>query len=142
MNGVSESVLDALAGALRLDEAERTHMFDLERAARRAPAPPRRRRHARQTVRPEVQWTLDAITGAAFAGNERLDLLAANELAPRQLGSHRRPRRAIAHDRPKLSRGCSGSPARKLSWIAATSSPVSHGDPIRTDDPILIGHAN
>jgi hypothetical protein len=40
-----------------------------------------RRRHAKQRVRPEVQWTLDAITGAAaFVGNERLDLLAANQL--------------------------------------------------------------
>jgi hypothetical protein len=32
-------------------------------------------------VRPEVQWALDAITGAAaFVGNQRLDLLAANPL--------------------------------------------------------------
>jgi hypothetical protein len=33
-----------------------------------------------QRVRPEVQWTLDAIIGAAaFVGNDRLDLLAANQ---------------------------------------------------------------
>jgi transcriptional regulator with XRE-family HTH domain len=80
MNGVSESVLDALAGALQLDDAERAHLLDLARAAHPTPARPRRR-HAKQSVRPEVQWTLDAITGAAaFVSNERLDILAANQL--------------------------------------------------------------
>jgi hypothetical protein len=40
-----------------------------------------RRRRSMQRVRPEVQWTLDAITSAAaFVGNARLDILAANEL--------------------------------------------------------------
>ena len=33
MSGVSESVLDALARALQLDDAERAHLFDLARAA-------------------------------------------------------------------------------------------------------------
>jgi transcriptional regulator with XRE-family HTH domain len=80
MNGVSESVLGALAGALQLDDAERAHLLDLARAAHPTPARPRRRQ-AKQRVRPEVQWTLDAITGAAaFVGNERLDILAANQL--------------------------------------------------------------
>jgi transcriptional regulator with XRE-family HTH domain len=80
MNGVSDSVLQALAGALRLDEAERAHLFDLARAANPTPARSRRR-HAKQRVRPELQWTLDAITGAAaFVSNERLDVLAANQL--------------------------------------------------------------
>ena len=79
-NGVSDSVLEALARALQLDDAERAHLFDLARAAQPTPARPRRRQ-ARQHVRPEVQWTLDAITGAAaFVSNERLDLLAANQL--------------------------------------------------------------
>jgi transcriptional regulator with XRE-family HTH domain len=80
MNGVSEGVLEALARALELDDAERAHLFDLARAAQPAIARPRRR-PAKQRVRPEIQWTLDAITGAAaFAGNQRLDLLAANQL--------------------------------------------------------------
>lgn len=40
-----------------------------------------RRRRAKQSVRPEVQWTLDAITGAtAFVSNERIDILAAKQL--------------------------------------------------------------
>jgi transcriptional regulator with XRE-family HTH domain len=42
MNGVSESVLNALAGALQLDDAERAHLIDLARAAHPAPARPRR----------------------------------------------------------------------------------------------------
>jgi transcriptional regulator with XRE-family HTH domain len=80
MNGVSESVLEALARALQLDDAERAHLFDLARAAHPIPARPRRRQ-PKQHVRPEVQWTLDAITGAAaFVSNERLDILAANQL--------------------------------------------------------------
>ena len=80
IKGVSQSVLEALARALELDDAERTHLFDLARAAQPTVARPPRRR-AKQRVRPEVQWTLDAITGAAaFVGNDRLDLLAANQL--------------------------------------------------------------
>ena len=80
MNGVSESVLEALARALQLDDAERAHLFDLARAAHPTPTRPRRRQ-AKQRVRPEIQWALDAITGAAaFVSNERLDILAANQL--------------------------------------------------------------
>jgi transcriptional regulator with XRE-family HTH domain len=80
MNGVSENVLEALAGALRLDDAERAHLFDLARAARPAVVRPRRRQ-PKERVRPEVHWILDAISNAAaFVGNQRLDFLAANEL--------------------------------------------------------------
>ncbi len=78
-NGVSESVLEALARALQLDEAERAHLFDLARAA--GSTSRRRRRPAPQQVRPSVQRILDAITGApAFVRNGRMDILAANRL--------------------------------------------------------------
>jgi transcriptional regulator with XRE-family HTH domain len=80
MNGVSESVLEALARALQLDDPERAHLLDLARAAHPTPARPRRRQ-AKPPVRPETQWILDAITGAAaFVSNEHLDILAANQL--------------------------------------------------------------
>ena len=80
MSGASANVLEALARALQLDDAERAHLFDLARAAQPTAGLPRRRR-AQLRVRPEVQWTLDAITGAAaYAGNDRLDILAANHL--------------------------------------------------------------
>jgi transcriptional regulator with XRE-family HTH domain len=77
--GVSESVLEALARALQLDDAERAHLFDLVRAA--SAAPRRRRRAAPQQVRPSVQRILDAVTAApAFVRNGRMDILAANRL--------------------------------------------------------------
>ena len=77
--GASDSVLDALADALRLDEAERTHLRDLARASH--PSSRSRRRSATQSIRPSVQWMLDSMTGAAaFAENGRLDALGANRL--------------------------------------------------------------
>ena len=79
LGGVSESVLDALARALQLDEAERAHLFDLARAAHTTT--PARRRATRQRVRPGVQRILDAMTGApADVRNGRRDILAANRL--------------------------------------------------------------
>ncbi len=80
MNGVSDSVLEALARALQLDEAERAHLFDLARAVRPTSSP-RRRRAPRQRVRSSIQHVLDGLTGAAgFVHNPRLDNLAANQL--------------------------------------------------------------
>jgi len=80
MDGASANVLEALARALQLDDAERAHLFDLARSAQPVVARPRRRQ-TRQRVRPEVQWTLDAITeAAAYVGNARLDILAENQL--------------------------------------------------------------
>jgi transcriptional regulator with XRE-family HTH domain len=80
MRGVSESVLEALARALQLDEAERAHLFDLARPAGTTTARTRRR-PTKQRVRPSVQHMLDAITGApALVVNGRLDILAANPL--------------------------------------------------------------
>jgi transcriptional regulator with XRE-family HTH domain len=77
--GASDSVLDAIADALRLDEAERTHLFDLARAA--SPSPARRRRStAQKTVRPAVQQILDTIGSPAAVYNARGDYLAANSL--------------------------------------------------------------
>ena len=77
--GASESVLDALARALQLDEAERAHLFDLARAANSSPST--RRRTGSNRVRPGVQRVLDAMTGApAWVRNSRADILATNPL--------------------------------------------------------------
>lgn len=82
--GASEQVLDAIARALLLDDAERAHLAHLaepedgssrlnRRASRVGPDGPRR---------PSMQWMLDAVTaGPAFVRNGRMDLLAANRLA-------------------------------------------------------------
>src|SRR5436190_18075136 len=64
MSGASQSVLDALAGALQLDDAERAHLFDPARAAQPTGARPRRRQ-PKQRIRPEIHRTLDGITRAS-----------------------------------------------------------------------------
>jgi transcriptional regulator with XRE-family HTH domain len=80
LRGASDSVLDAIARALQLDEAERAHLFDLARAARSADRQPRRRAQP-QRVRPSLQHMLDAMTtSVAFARNGRLDIVAINPL--------------------------------------------------------------
>jgi MmyB-like transcription regulator ligand binding domain/Helix-turn-helix domain len=78
--GASDSVLEALARALQLDDAERAHLFDLARAAQPIGRPPRRR-PAKHSIRPSVQQLMDAMTGAAaHIGNDRLDILGTNAL--------------------------------------------------------------
>jgi transcriptional regulator with XRE-family HTH domain len=75
LDGASDSVLNALARALRLDDAETLHLFDLARAGatRLATSP--------GVIRPSVQRTLDAFTeGMALVRNRRWDYLAANAL--------------------------------------------------------------
>jgi transcriptional regulator with XRE-family HTH domain len=77
--GVSESVIDGIAQALQLDEAERIHLLDLLRGA--GTTRPPRRRPAQQRVRPAVQRVLDSMSGTpAFVLSGRLDVLAANHL--------------------------------------------------------------
>jgi transcriptional regulator with XRE-family HTH domain len=80
LGGASESVLDALANALRLEDAERDHLFALARASGESGS--RRRRAAQPDVRPAIRQVLDAITDApAWVRNGRHDILAMNQLA-------------------------------------------------------------
>jgi transcriptional regulator with XRE-family HTH domain len=80
--GVSDSVLDALARALQLDEAERAHLAELARTAGRAARTTRRRPPPAQQVRPNVARILDGMTEVpALVNNGRLDVVAANRLA-------------------------------------------------------------
>jgi transcriptional regulator with XRE-family HTH domain len=77
--GASDSVLEALADALRLGDAERAHLFDLARAV--SPVGARRRsRPAQKRVRPVVQRILDSISSPATLSNMRGDYVAANQL--------------------------------------------------------------
>jgi len=79
LSGASDSVLEALGRALKLDDAETAHLFDLARAATASPRV--RRKRSPQTVRPSVQRVIDAITAApAWVRNDRGDVLASNEL--------------------------------------------------------------
>jgi transcriptional regulator with XRE-family HTH domain len=77
--GVSDCVIDGIAHALQLDEAERTHLLDLLRTA--GTTRPQRRRPTAQRVRPTVQRVLDSMSGTpALVLNGRLDILATNAL--------------------------------------------------------------
>jgi hypothetical protein len=80
--GVSASVLDSLARALQLDDAERAHLFHLAHAADGTSAGmrPRRRPATRWAPRPSLQWVLDKFTAPAIIRNGRMDLLAVNHL--------------------------------------------------------------
>ncbi|NIJ05482.1 helix-turn-helix transcriptional regulator [Frigoribacterium faeni] len=78
LSGVSESVLEALARALQLSEAERAHLFDLARTANASPTA--RRRVTTRRVRPQVQQMLDALGSPAWVRNGRGDFLAGNVL--------------------------------------------------------------
>jgi transcriptional regulator with XRE-family HTH domain len=83
LGGVSAGVLDAIARALQLDDAERGHLFRLAQTADGTAAAmrPRRRAVRQPATRASLQWALDAIaTGPAVVGNYRSDLVAANAL--------------------------------------------------------------
>ncbi|MCS5505316.1 helix-turn-helix transcriptional regulator [Curtobacterium flaccumfaciens pv. flaccumfaciens] len=80
LQGVSDSVLDAIGRALQLDPAEQEHLRDLSRHQNETP-----RRAGRvvpvAAVRPELQYLLDVVTDApAMIINNRQDIVAANAL--------------------------------------------------------------
>jgi transcriptional regulator with XRE-family HTH domain len=80
-HSASDSVLEALASALQLDEAEHAHLFDLAHGANTSPATRAPRGPAGQRVSPSVQRILDSMTTTpAYVRNERMDILAANRL--------------------------------------------------------------
>jgi transcriptional regulator with XRE-family HTH domain len=84
LTGVSHPVLEALARALHLDEAERAHLLNLTDTAntsqRAAMGRPARRSAHRTGVRQGVQRILDTINAPAYARNGRTDILAINRL--------------------------------------------------------------
>ena len=78
--GVSDRVLEGVANALQLDDAEREHLRSLAQAA--GPTTSRRPRQAPAAVRPVIQQVLDAITDApAWVRNTRHDTIAMNLMA-------------------------------------------------------------
>ena len=98
----SESVIDAVARALRLDEDERAHLHDLAR-----PAPAKRRRARRPETAPAgaVQLIHAMADVPAVVMGPRSDVLAWNRLAHSLLAGHHdfeAPRRPA--DRPNLIR--------------------------------------
>jgi transcriptional regulator with XRE-family HTH domain len=93
--GASEEVLDAIAAALQLDDAERAHLYDLARAV--AHRSSRRTKRTRGPIPDSVLRVLDSMTDSpAFIRNGRLDILAVNRLgralySPLYTGSAKEP---------------------------------------------------
>lgn len=121
IGGVSDDVLDAVARALRLDEDERTHLFDLARAARPARRTPSRRRDVE--VPPRIQWLLDSMTmSSAFVRNGRTDIVAGNPLARALLAPMFDSATTDRRGRPNLARYIfldPGAPDFFVDWEAA-----------------------
>ena len=118
--GVSDSVLNAVARALHLNEAEQAHLFDLARTANTAPSRVPRRQAAPK-IRPSVLRVLHSMTTtAAFVRNGRLDVLAINQLG-RAL--YWRPFSKDPH-RPTWPGSTSSTPARPTSIPTGTTPPT------------------
>ncbi|MGN9843096.1 helix-turn-helix transcriptional regulator [Nonomuraea sp. H19] len=81
----SDAVLDAVARVLRLDEAERTHLYSLAR-----PKPRTRRRTARpEQVRPSVRIMIESFGNVpALVLGRFLDILVWNPMAHALLAGH------------------------------------------------------
>jgi hypothetical protein len=103
IGGVSGDVLDAVTRTLQLDEAERTYLFDLARAAQ--PGPAARRRRKAIGVPPQVQWLLDPMTlSAAYVSNGRPDIVATDTLTRTLFASLFTSHTVDEQDRPDFAR--------------------------------------
>ncbi|WP_344722140.1 helix-turn-helix transcriptional regulator [Nesterenkonia halobia] len=81
LRGVSMEVLDGLAQALRLDEAETDHLNALAESA--GPQAPRRRKKAEQPFRPSLQRFIDAAAMPVWVRDRRMDYVAGNAMGRR-----------------------------------------------------------
>lgn len=98
----SDAVLDAVARVLRLDEAERAHLYSLARPKSKA----RRRTAKPELVRPGVRLMIESFGDVpALVMGRFLDVLAWNPMAHALLAGHLdfdAPNRS--HDRPNIGR--------------------------------------
>ena len=81
--------MDAPAKSLHLDEAERGHLFDLARASNTTTRAARHR--SRPKIRQSIYRVLDALSVPAYMRNNRMDILAANQMLHRALYRHPQP---------------------------------------------------
>ena len=121
--GVSEAILESIANALQLDEAERLHLYRLARAA--SPVPRARPAPKRPKLSASIQRVLEGMTGVpAIIRNGRMDLLAANLLG-RALYSAAYD---AEPDTPNLARFAFMNPAARelyLDWDGAANVAVA-----------------
>jgi transcriptional regulator with XRE-family HTH domain len=80
-SGISDAILDGISRALKLDDAEHAHLYDLVRAANRGTRTPQRKPASRtHQIRPGTRQILDAMTFPAIIQNGRMDVVATNTL--------------------------------------------------------------
>ncbi|MEU9318541.1 helix-turn-helix transcriptional regulator [Streptomyces sp. NPDC048295] len=117
---VSDTVLDAIARVLRLDETEHTYLRTVARPRARASAPA-----GAQRVRPGLRLLLDSLTAApAFVLGRRMDVLAWNALGDALVGFSRMPAAERNMPRQVFLRPA----ARELypDWAAVAAETVAH----------------
>jgi transcriptional regulator with XRE-family HTH domain len=123
LSGVSESILESIANALQLDEAERLHLYRLARAANAGPRS--RRTPRRPQLSPSLQRVLDGMADvAAIVRNGRMDLYAASTLGRALYW----PAYEFEPDTPNLARFAFLSPAAKVfypDWDGAANVAVA-----------------
>jgi hypothetical protein len=138
IRGASESVLNAVARALRLNDVERAHLFDLART----PPAAHGGRGARTSVRPSVQRVLDNLAVPAIALNARQDLVASNLVGRALFVQH------FEAERPNLARFIFLDPRARdfyVGWplargmTAAMLRLEAGRDPLNRDITALIG---
>jgi hypothetical protein len=141
LRGASDSVLDAIARALQLDDVERAHLFDLARATPRASSR-RGSTPGRPAVRSSVQRVLDNLAVLAVGYNSQQDLVASN-LMGRALFAP-----LFESDQPNLARFIFLDPRARnyfADWPLARSMTAAMlrleagRDPLNSDLTALIG---
>jgi transcriptional regulator with XRE-family HTH domain len=138
IRGASESVLNAIAQALQLNDVEREHLFDL---ARTTPAA-RGRRLAKPSVRPSVQRVLDNLAVPAVAFSAQQNLIAANLMGRALFAPH------FEAEKPNMARFIFLDPRARdfyVDWPLARSMTAAMlrleagRDPLNHDLTALIG---
>ena len=141
IRGASESVLNAIARALQLDEVEREYLFDLARPMSTPPAGQSARR-AKPSVRASVRRVLDNMAVPAVVVNAQQDLIASNLMGRALFAPH------FEADRPNLARFIFLDPRARdfyVDWALARSLTAAMlrleagRDPLNSELTALIG---
>lgn len=137
IQGASDSVLNALARALRLTDVEKQHLFSLAR-----PVSLRERQAPAKSVRPTLQRMLDSFTGPAVIYDVTQEIAASNALGRALFAPH------FESERPNMARFTfldSRAPGFYLDWptacsmTAATLRLEAGRDPLNEELTALIG---
>jgi transcriptional regulator with XRE-family HTH domain len=141
LRGASESVLNAVARALQLDDVERRHLFDLARPVPATPAASHRT-PATGSVRGSVRRVLDNLAVPAVVCNAQQDLIASNLMGRALFSPH------FESDRPNLARFIFLDPRARdyyADWPLACSMTAAMlrldagRDPLNSDLTAVIG---